>query len=126
MPPADRIVRRAVIASAAVLMAILALAGCSAPPPPPPPVVPPAVPRAPVFTQAQFDRILHGMTYGQVADLLGAESSRQESTYDQGSSDYVRPTLTAWHFWENEDGSFIKVGFIEKKVAEKLSENLPQ
>jgi hypothetical protein len=89
-------------------------------------VVPPAVPKAPVFTQAQFDRILHGMTYGQVADLLGAESSRQESTYDQGSSEYVRPTLTAWHFWENEDGSFIKVGFIEKKVAEKLSENLPQ
>lgn len=107
-----------------VLLGLTVLGGC-APPPPPPPVAPVEVPKAPVFTQAQFDKLLFGMTYGQVADLLGSESMRQESTYDQGSSAYVRPVLTAWHYWDNENGSFIKLGFIEKKLADKQSDNLP-
>lgn len=100
-------------------------AGCKAPEPEPAAPPAPAPPVAPVFTQAQFDQILNGMTYGQVADLLGAESSRQESTYDEGESEFVRPSLTAWHYWENADGSYIKVGFVEKQVAEKSAENLP-
>lgn len=80
----------------------------------------------PVFTQAKFDQILTGMTYGEVADLLGSESTRQESTYDEGESEYVRPALTSWYYWENEDGSFIKAGFVEKKLVEKVAENLPR
>lgn len=104
------------------------LGGCGAPPPPPPPPAveedPPPPPR-PVFTQAQFDALLFGMTYPQVRDALGAEANRQESTFDEGQSEYVQPSVTAWYYWENEDGSFIKLGFVEKKLTDKVSENLP-
>lgn len=103
-----------------------ALGGCKQPPPPPPP--PPAEPDVelhPVFTQGEFDEILYGMTYPQVVDVLGAESSRQESTYHKGDSEYVHPSLTAWYYWDNEDGSYIKLGFVEKKLTDKESENLP-
>ena len=119
----ERYVRR-VRRAMGVLYGLIALGGC-APPPPPPPAAPVEAPKAPVFTQAQYDKLLFGLTYGQVADLLDSESTRQESTYDQGNSEYVRPVLTAWHYWENEDGSYIKLGFIEKKLAEKQSEKLP-
>jgi hypothetical protein len=103
-----------------------ALSGCTPPPPPPPDPVEPEVFVMPVFTQAKFEQLLTGMTYGEVADLLGSESTRQESTYDEGDTEYVRPTLTSWYYWENEDGSFIKAGFVDKKLVEKVAENLPQ
>ncbi len=108
------------------LIMLTAVAGCSPPPPPPPPPVVEEIPARPVFTQRQFDAILYDMTYGQVSEILGAESTRQESTYDEGESEYVQPTLTSWHYWENEDGSFIKAGFVDKKLIEKVAENLPQ
>ena len=116
-------IQAAALASFVVMMTLVT--GCSPPPPPPPPVVE-EVPARPVFTQRQFDAILYDMTYGQVSELLGAESTRQESTYDEGESEYVQPSLTAWHYWENEDGSFIKAGFVDKKLIEKVAENLPQ
>lgn len=80
----------------------------------------------PTFTQEQFDNILYGMTLPQVRELLGAEPARQESTYDKPDSDYVAPSLTSWYIWENEDGSFIKLGFVNKKLAEKVAEDLPE
>ena len=107
-----------------VIAAILTVPACSPPSPPPPPPEP-EVELKPVFTQSKFDQILFGMTYGDVADLLGAESSRQESTYEQGESEYVQPVLTAWHYWDNDDGSYIKIGFVEKMVALREAENLP-
>lgn len=110
----------------AALLCLSAITGCSAPAPPPPPIEAPEAPRAPVFTQTQYDAILYDMTYGQVMDILGTESTRQESTYNEGESDYVKPSLTAWHYWENEDGSYIKAGFTDKKLVEKSADKLPQ
>lgn len=109
-------------------LALSLAAGCGDPPPPPPPPAPqePAPPARPTFTQTQFEEILHGMTYPQARDVLGAESDRQESTYSAGDSAYVAPTVTAWHIWENPDGSFIKLGFVQKKVVEKVAEDLPE
>ena len=112
-------------ALAALIMATV-IAGCSPPPPPPPPPAAIEEPARPVFTQGQFDAIRYDMTYGQVSEILGAESTRQESTYDEGESEYVQPSLTAWHYWDNEDGSFIKAGFVDKRLIEKVAENLPQ
>jgi len=66
------------------------------------------------------------MTLAQVRQLFGAESDRQESTYSNGGSQFVQPSVIAWHIWENEDGSFIRLGFIDKKLVEMYSENLPQ
>ena len=102
------------------------MAGCQEPPPPPPPPpVEPPPPPPPVFTQAQFDGLLYGMTLAQVQEVLGAEPNRQESTYNRGESDYVPPSVTAWYIWENEDGSFIRLGFVDKKLAEMAAEDLP-
>jgi hypothetical protein len=115
-------IRAAALAGLAIMTVV---EGCSPPPPPPPPVVE-EIPARPVFTQRQFDAILYDMTYGQVSEILGAESTRQESTYDEGESEYVQPSLTAWYYWENEDGSFIKTGFVDKKLIEKSAENLPR
>lgn len=114
------------MAASAGLISVSLIWGCTPPPPPPP--APPVVeePLRPVFTKGQFEAIRYDMTYGDVSELLGAESTRQESTYDEGKSDYVRPSLTAWHYWENEDGSFIKAGFIDKRLVEKVAENLPE
>lgn len=125
MTPDKATVLKRFYPAVAVALVGLALSAC-APPPPPPPPKEPEVLVMPVFTQAKFDQILTGMTYGDVADLLGSESTRQESTYDEGESEYVRPVLTSWYYWENEDGSFIKAGFVEKKLVEKVAENLPK
>jgi hypothetical protein len=113
-------------ATLAGMLVTTLVAGCTPPPPPPPPPAVVEEPAAPVFTQRQFDAIRYDMTYGEVSELLGAESTRQESTYDEGASEYVQPSLTAWHYWENEDGSYIKAGFVSKKLVEKVAENLPQ
>lgn len=107
---------------------VLGLTGCQEPPPsPPPPPVPveAEVPARPIFTQARFDKLLYDMTYLQAVEVLGAEATRQDSTYDEGESEYVRPSVTAWYYWENEDGSFIKLGFVEKKLVEMVAEALP-
>lgn len=126
MSMGNRIGNRLLVGTAAILISLIGLEGCSSPLPSPPAVQAPEPPARPIFTQRQFDAILYGMTYGQVSDLLQAESTRQESTYDEGQSEYVQPSLTAWHYWENEDGSYIKAGFVEKKLVEKEAENLPQ
>ena len=118
-----RTFRRSIMA---LVLGGLAMAACSPPPPPPTPAAETEVLVVPVFTQAKFDQIQTDMTYGQVADLLESESTRQESTYNEGESEYVLPFLTSWYYWENEDGSFIKAGFVEKKLVEKVSENLPK
>jgi len=113
------------------LMAAAALPGCKQPGPPPTPPKPfveeAAPPKpAPVFTRSQFGKLLYDMTYKQVRDVLGADSTRQESTYDKGESGYTQPSLTAWHVWENKDGSTIKLGFINKKLVKmEASDDLP-
>ena len=112
-----------------LVLATFAATGLSscrqAPPPPPPPPEEPEVERIPIFTQQQFDALLYGMTYPQAVDILGAEAGRQESTYHDEESEFVAPYLVAWYYWENEDGSYIKLGFIDKKLAQKEAENLP-
>lgn len=109
---------------------VCCLAGCTEPAPPPPPPPPPmpaepVAPPKPVFTQDRYDKLLYGMTYLQAVEVLGAEATRQDSTYDEGESEFVRPSVTAWYYWENDDGSFIKLGFVEKKLVEMVAEDLP-
>ena len=112
---------------AALFAGVLVTGGCQEPPPPPPPPpVEPPPPPPPVFTQSQFDALLYGMTMAQVQEVLGAEPDHQESTYNRGESVYVPPSVTAWYSWKNEDGSFIRLGFVEKKLAEMTSESLPR
>lgn len=115
----------------AIAGTVLLLAACqpSAPPPEPEaaPVEQPAPdpqPR-PTFTQAQFEELLYGMTPAQVREVLGAEATRRESTYNEGANEYVAPSVTAWYIWENADGSFMKVGFVNEKLTEKVAEDLP-
>ena len=109
------------------LLACAALSGCTEePPPPPPPVVEPDVPPQPVFTQSQFDQLLYDMSSAQVRDLLGSEPTDQDSSYVKGESAYVQPSLTTWYIWENEDGSYIKLGFVKDKLTDMSSEDLPE
>lgn len=119
-------VTRIAIVLISLPLAFVALNGCNEPAPPPPPPAEPELPPSPVYTQAQFDKLLYDMSSAQVRDILGSEPTDQDSTYNEGESQYVRPSLTTWYIWENEDGSYIKLGFVEDKLTEMTSENLPE
>lgn len=111
-------------------VALLFVIGCSQAPPPPPPLpesapVAPVPPPRPLVTQAQFEKLLYDTPYADVVEFLGAEPSRQESTYNEGVDGYTRPSLVAWYIWENPDGSFMRLGFTKKVLTEKQSDGLP-
>jgi len=108
------------------IVALVSLGGCEKAPPPPPPPPEPEVPPRPVYTQAQFDQLLYDMSPAQARDILGSEPTDQESSYSKGDSQFVQPSLTTWYIWKNEDGSYIKLGFVEKKLIEMESDGLPQ
>ena len=79
----------------------------------------------PVITQEQYDKILYDTPYADVVDYLGMDPSRQESTYDEGVEGYTRPSVISWYIWENPDGSFLRLGFTEKRLTDKQSHELP-
>ena len=109
----------------------MGVSGCAEPtPPPPPPPAPVAeedlVPPRPIITQAMFDKLLYDSQYADVVEELGAKPSRQESTYDEGIEGYTRPSIISWYIWENPDGSFMRLGFTEKRLTDKGSSDLPE
>ena len=114
------------------MVSIAFLPGCTkttspekiAPPPPVAKKVEIEAPR-PVITQEQYDKILYDTPYADVVDYLGMDPSRQESTYDKGVDGYTRPSVISWYIWENPDGSFLRLGFTEKRLTDKQSHELP-
>ena len=114
-----------------MLMGIVLIAGLSActvqeetvPPPPAPapapePVTPPPPPPKPT-TQYEMEVVLYGMTEKQVIDKLAREADRVETEYNRGIDGYTQPSLTAWHYWDNPDGTGVRIGFVNDVVAEK-------
>ncbi len=103
--------------------------GCAEETPPqelsPPPVVEiEAPPPRTVITREQYDKILYDMRYADVVDYLGMDPSRQESTYDEGVEGYTGPSVISWYIWDNPDGSFVRLGFTEKRLTDKQSHDL--
>ena len=113
-----------------LLIALALLSGCTAketpqtPTPPlqinpvspaPAPLPPPRKP----LTQFELETIRYGMTLEQVEAKLAREADRVKTEYDKGIKGYTSPSLTAWHYWDNDDGTGIRVGFISNVVAEK-------
>jgi hypothetical protein len=88
----------------------------AAAPPPPPEPEPPA---KPVFDATVLDKLLYGMTYEQVVDIVGTDADESESQLERDKTGYTGPTLTVWKTWVNPDGSKLRVGFVESKLEQK-------
>lgn len=71
-----------------------------------------------VFTGQMYARIQKGMTYREVAALLGAAGDRLSSSYFEGATNEV-------YVWANPDDSHICVVFQEGNVLLKTQAGLP-
>jgi len=87
------------------------------PTPSPPPA--PEPPAKPLIGAAVLDKLLYGMTYEQVVELVGADADDSESQFERDKTGYTGPTLTVWKTWVNPDGSKLRVGFVESKLEQK-------
>lgn len=87
-----------------------------------PPEEPPPQPR--MVTAEEYNELLTGMTYWQVVDIIGDESDESSSEYHPGVEGYTHPSLTVWHEWRNEDGSFVRLGFVSDKLRKITQEGL--
>ena len=100
--------------------------------PPPPPPSPAAAPPAPIATPAEpappakapldaaiLEKLMYGMTYEQVVEVVGTEADESESQFERDKTGYTAPILTVWKTWMNPDGSKLRVGFVEGKLEQK-------
>lgn len=70
------------------------------------------------FTSSTYTQIQKGMTYRQVADVLGADGEQQSSSYFDGAANQV-------YVWINADESHICVVFRDGAVLVKTQSGLP-
>ena len=70
------------------------------------------------FTSSMYTQIQKGMTYRQVADLLGAAGEQLSSSYFDGAANQV-------YVWANPDDSHICVVFRDGAVLVKTQSGLP-
>ncbi len=70
------------------------------------------------FTSSMYTQIQKGMTYRQVADLLGAAGEQLSSSYFDGAANQV-------YVWANPDDSHICVVFRDGTVLVKTQSGLP-
>lgn len=68
------------------------------------------------YNLIKFSQIKIGMAYNQVKDILGdGENEKIINIDDSSSTPYI---------WENEDGSFIEIYFLQNNVFKKVQSNL--
>ncbi len=70
------------------------------------------------FTSSMYTQIQKGMTYRQVADLLGAAGEQLSSSYFDGAANQI-------YVWANPDDSHISVVFRDGIVLVKTQSGLP-
>jgi hypothetical protein len=70
------------------------------------------------FTSSMYTQIRKGMTYRQVADVLGADGEQLSSSYFDGAANQV-------YVWANTDDSHICVVFRDGTVLVKTQSGLP-
>ena len=118
----------AVLVAAVLLVPLLRPRHAPPTPPPPPAAAPPAPiappsapapPAKPVLDAAVLEKLMYGMTYEQVVEVVGAEADESESQFERDKTGYTAPILTVWKTWTNPDGSKLRVGFVESKLEQK-------
>jgi hypothetical protein len=72
------------------------------------------LPARPGVTKAKVDRIEKGMTMPAVEELLGRPGKFVPGPASAGPM--------AWFVWDENDGSFAAIGFLQDRVIEKVWE----
>jgi hypothetical protein len=122
---------------AVALLAVL-LCACNAPKPAKP--TPPPSPAEPVdqaaldarfektdikITSDEFEQLKPGMALEDVVGIVGSPEDASQSQYTPASEDsYTRPKLTKIYRWENPDGSWCELEFIDKQLDTKRHQDL--
>ncbi len=115
------------IAGAALVAPLVLNRGAPEHEPTPPPAQAPEPPQAVesiTVNRLEYERILNGMGYWEVVDLIGGLETEAATDYDEGTPGYTGPTVTVWRTWKNPDGSWAKVAFDSDKVVDKRAEGL--
>lgn len=78
-----------------------------------------------VVTMDEFEKIRPGMAEDEVLAVIGTEESSTKSHYSPGSQDgYIRPRTAIIHRWENPDGSWCELEFVDRVVDVKRHQDL--
>ena len=93
----------------------------------PKPIVPPeatvieeeVTQERPHISRETVEGLYYGLTYVAAEEKFGFPSDETESEYDRGVEGYTSPFVIYWHVWNNEDGSKVRLGFINKKMERK-------
>jgi len=113
---------------------LLAVAfGCRAPAPPPPPKPEPTPESLNALyaatdiqvTADEFEQIRPGMSHDEVVEIIGHDETDTKSRYSPGSQDgFTRPRTAIIHRWENPDGSWCELEFVDRVVDVKRHQDL--
>jgi hypothetical protein len=73
---------------------------------------------SPVVTQAEYERIQTGMTYRQVADIVGEPGVELSRSGMAGN-------IAVVYFWSNPNGSVLDAVFSNDRLVSKAQSRLP-
>lgn len=77
------------------------------------------------ITSDEFEQLKPGMTLEEVVGIVGSPENASRSEYTPASEDsYTRPKLTKIYRWENPDGSWCELEFIDKLLDTKRHQDL--
>jgi len=73
----------------------------------------------PVVTSYEFSRIVNGMSYRQVVDIIGAEGELISSGHLEGVAGIMEDVDTVMYQWVNPDGSNMNAMFQNDRLINK-------
>jgi len=77
------------------------------------------------ITLDEFEQIRPGMSHDDVVAVIGDVETSTKSKYTPGSdATFTRPRTAIIHRWENPDGSFCEIEFVDRVVDLKRHQDL--
>ncbi|MCK5861680.1 MAG: hypothetical protein KAH38_04295 [Candidatus Hydrogenedentes bacterium] len=77
------------------------------------------LPARPFISRETVEGLYYGLSYEAAAEKFGFSSDESETEYEQGVQGYTSPYVIHWHVWNNEEGSRVRLGFIDNKMDRK-------
>jgi len=74
---------------------------------------------ADVISKSKYDQISEGMSYSEVASIIGSEGAEESSSKIEGVPGVMESISTKMYAWQNSDGSNMNAIFQNDKLVQK-------